>query len=430
MNLQATAGPRSLRSNFNWVLFGNILFALSQWSIFVVLTRFSTQEAVGHFALGLAISGPIFFLLGLDLRAVQATDARGDYSLGEYVGLTLALVPLGYLLVLGVVLVFDLGAAAWVVLAVALAKAIEAISLVFYGAAQQAEQMDRIARSLVLRGLTGVVALGLVLGLTDNVPAGVIGLAAAWATILLVHDIPSARNLQSPTGEPIGAVRPALRRERARSLTRLAWPAGINRAVASLSLNTPRYLVQGFLGAAQLGVFSAVGYVMRIVDLVSNALTGVVMPRLAKYYVAGRRSAFWQLLAKSTGLATGLGLLMLMGAVLVGEQALSFFYGSEYADGPLLVQLVLAGIIVTAARFLSAAILAARHIRLRTLITVATTVLVLAVGVVLIPRQGLMGAANSLLIAYGLRVIVSLAVLVRIVPRGGGGAAPIGRTAV
>jgi len=409
----------SLRANFNWVLFGNLLFSLSQWGIFIVLTRVSSPEAVGHFALGLAISGPVFYLLGLDLRAVQATDARRDYLLQEYFGLTLILLPIGFVFIVGIVVVAQLGDATMIVLAVALAKGAESVSLVFYGASQQAEQMDRIAKSMMLRGITGVLLLGLLVGLTGNVLAGVLGLALAWTAVLLTYDIPSGKRLQGmePAVEGSGSFRPFLNARRAWSLTRLAWPAGLNRAIASVSFNTPRYLVQGFLGAAQLGVFSTVGYVMRIVDLVSHSLAGVLLPRLSKYFAAGRSSAFWRLLLRTTGLATGLGLLALVGAFLVGEEVLTLTYGAEYADGPLLQRLVVAGILVTAARFLSAAIMATRHIRLRTLITAATAGVVLVTGLVLVPEQGLIGAANSVVIAYGLRVVASLVVLRRIVPK-------------
>ena len=49
-------------------------------------------------------------------------------------------------------------------MAVALAKAIESVSDVFYGSLQQHERMDRIAISMILKGIVSLAALGRALG--------------------------------------------------------------------------------------------------------------------------------------------------------------------------------------------------------------------------------------------------------------------------
>jgi hypothetical protein len=77
----------SLGQNFAWALAGNIIYALCQWGIIVVVARLGNPFMVGQFALGLAVATPVLMLTNLQLRVVQATDVKGVYAFGEYLGL-------------------------------------------------------------------------------------------------------------------------------------------------------------------------------------------------------------------------------------------------------------------------------------------------------------------------------------------------------
>ncbi len=79
--IQAPTLPRrlSLRSNFAWAVCGNAVYAICQWGMIVALAKLGSALMVGQFSLGLAIVTPVFMLSNLDLRAVQATDARRQF---------------------------------------------------------------------------------------------------------------------------------------------------------------------------------------------------------------------------------------------------------------------------------------------------------------------------------------------------------------
>src|ERR1700719_3524984 len=80
------SGPKipSLRSNFAWTLAGGAIYSCCQWSMLAVLAKMGGGAIVGTFALGLAISAPVFMFTNLQLRAVQATDAKSQYMFAEY----------------------------------------------------------------------------------------------------------------------------------------------------------------------------------------------------------------------------------------------------------------------------------------------------------------------------------------------------------
>ncbi|MCJ7504674.1 MAG: lipopolysaccharide biosynthesis protein, partial [Acidobacteriia bacterium] len=80
----------SLRQNFAWTVLGNVVYAACQWGMLVALAKLGSPSLVGQFALGLALCAPVMMLANLQLRAVQATDARNEYRFGDYLALRLA----------------------------------------------------------------------------------------------------------------------------------------------------------------------------------------------------------------------------------------------------------------------------------------------------------------------------------------------------
>src|SRR5271157_5932336 len=74
----------TLRGNFTWTFAGNVVYSRSQWGMLMVLAKLGSPEMVGQFALGLAVTTPIIMFANLQLRGVQATDARREYRFGHY----------------------------------------------------------------------------------------------------------------------------------------------------------------------------------------------------------------------------------------------------------------------------------------------------------------------------------------------------------
>src|SRR5712671_3691040 len=89
---------KRLRSDFTWVLAGNVLYSACQWGIVVALAKLGSPEKVGEYAFGMALTAPIVLFANLQLRALLASDVEGRFSFGQY--LTFRLVTLaGALLV-------------------------------------------------------------------------------------------------------------------------------------------------------------------------------------------------------------------------------------------------------------------------------------------------------------------------------------------
>lgn len=413
----------SLRANFSWTFVGNVVYAGCQWGMLVVLAKLGSPEMVGQFALGLAITAPVIMFTNLQLRGVQATDARREYLFGDYLGLRLTTTALALLVILGIVLVSGYRwETALVILAVGIAKAFEAISDAFYGLLQQHERMDRIAKSMMIKGLLSLVALGVGVHLTGSVFWGAVGLVVAWALILVGYDIRSGALILKPLPQMGGAApnegdQEAVLRPlwEVKTLARLAWlalPLGFVMMLISLNANIPRYFIERYLGERELGIFAAIAYLQVAGITVVGALGQSASPRLAKYYAAGNGPAFRTLLLKLAGIGVLLGGVGVLVALMAGRELLPLLYRPEYAEYELLVWLMVAAGISYVASFLGYGMTAARYFRVQMPLFAVVTATTILAGLWLIPADGLRGAAIALMIAAVVQAGGSLAVIV------------------
>lgn len=153
--------PLSLRKNFSWTLIGNIIYFASQFGILIILAKLGTTQMVGRFSLGLAIRAPVMIFANMALRPVQATDAKREYLFCDYLGLRLITTFLALLVIATISFIGGYGKeTSLVILIVGIAKAFEAISDVYYGPLQQHERMDRIAKSLMIKGPLALIIVG------------------------------------------------------------------------------------------------------------------------------------------------------------------------------------------------------------------------------------------------------------------------------
>jgi O-antigen/teichoic acid export membrane protein len=391
--------PLSLRANFSWTFAGNLIYAASQWGILVVLARLGSPEMVGQFALGLAISAPVILFANLQLRAVQATDATREYAFADYFGLRL-LTTLLALLVIGAIIVLAgyEQETALVIGFIALAKAFEAISDVFFGLLQQHERMDRIAKSLIIEGPATLVVMGVVIWLTGSLVLATAAMALVWGLQLALYDYRSGWLILQTGAATL--IRPRFRQA---TLWRLAWlalPLGFVMMLISLNTNIPRYFIEAHLGEAQLGIFAAMTYLIVAGTTIVSALGQSASPRLAHYYATAQRQPFFHLLRKLVGIGTALGVAGVIFALFAGELILNLFYGAAYsARADVFVWVMVGAGLFYVGNFLGYGITATRQFSRFSVPFAINTGLIAISAYLLTPRYGLQGAAFVVVIS-------------------------------
>ena len=387
----------SLRRNFSWTLAGNVTYAACQWGVLVVLAKWGSMEAVGQFAWGLAVTAPLMLLANLQLREVQATDARAQFRFGHYLALRLVCLAAAMLAVAGVAAANRSdGRTAAVVVLIGLAKAFDGLADVVYGLFQQRERMKPVSASLAVNGVVTLAAVAAAMLLAHSVVWAAAGSALGSAVALAVVVAQAARGPGAP-----GALRPAWDRASAGGLLRIGLPLGAVALLISLNTNLPRYFIEHYLGKAMLGAFAAMAYLLVAGTTVTAALAQSCGPRLARYYARGDFRAFRRLLGKMMAIGVVLGVGGLAAALVAGRQVLTLLYRPEYAFASRsFTWLMAAGAVAYVASFLNTAMIVVRAVRPQAcLFAVVITVDFLACAA-LVPAHGLTGAAWGAGLAY------------------------------
>lgn len=386
--MQQTARP-SLRSNFAWTLAGNVVRAFGQWAILSLIAKLGSAEMLGEYALALAVAAPVAMLAHLNLRAVLATDVAGRHPAGDYLAVRFHANAAGIAVLAALALAAGGNPAVTAaIFLLGISLSAENSSDLYYGFLQRGERMDLIARSMILRTAVSLGAAALALRMFPSVLAVAAGLAAGRLGVLYAYD------------RPRGAVPDAAKTSRPWLVFRQALPLGAVLMLASLVANTPRYAIERFLGARELGAFAAAAGFVSVGSTVVNALGQAATTRLARAYQDRDRRTFLRTLARLLALVLLLGAAGVAAALLVGRWALAVLFRPEFAAyDRVLAMLLAAGAAGYAAAILGFAATAARAFREQLpLLALSAAVSALA-SWMLVPTHGLAGAAAALALA-------------------------------
>jgi O-antigen/teichoic acid export membrane protein len=397
-----------------WTVAGYVVYMACQWAMLVVVARLGSPEKVGEFALSLAVSAPVILFANLGLRRIQVTDAEGRFRFCDYFGLRLVMAALALVAIAVIAGASGYGpSVVAAILAMGVAKAVESASDVTLGVLQQGERMDLVARSMALRGVAGVAGLAGGLALTGSVASALLVLAAGWAGVLLFHDLPAAARRLEADG-----IRPRWSAPVLGSLFRLALPLGVVTTLASLMATVPSVLIEKFLGAAELGLYTAMAYAWAASHRIASAMGEAASARLARHVAAGRKAAFVRVLASLLALAGAGGLLGLAVALLAGRPLLTVLYGPAYgAREELFTGFMAVSIVSNMAIVLDYGMTALRRLKIQPLLYGGALLLFATLCIALIPARGLGGAVLALGIVSAAQGLCSLAVVARAVLR-------------
>lgn len=414
----------SLRANFSWTFLGNSIYSACQWGALVALAKLSSPVIVGQYALSIAIATPVISLTSLQLRSVIASDVKETYRFGDYVGFRLFSTVLALTIILAIPLMLHSGTLmTLLIFLIGMSLAIENISDVFFARLQYIDRMDRIAKSQMLRAPLSLLAMGAGVYLTGTLIWGIAAMVLVRAAVLVGYDLrPQTQSLEpfDPDSHASRAafarlkesLRPRWKLGRMRQLLWLSLPLGIVAMLVNLNVNVPRYFIQWSLGTRELGIYSALAFLMSAGNLLVGALAQAVFVRLARLYAEGRRRAFGFLLLKLLGIGTVLGAGGILVAWVAGARLLAIIYRPEYAtESRLLVWFMVVAWIGFLGQFMGCAMTSARLFVPQIPLFALGVLTITAGSYWLVPRMGLEGAIFASLAGVLIQLLAGAAVL-------------------
>ncbi len=380
----------SRRASFGWTLAGRVIYGAAQWGTLVVVAKLGSVTDVGRFSLGLAVTAPVMVFCNMHLRNIYATDVTDRFGWATYAAVRRVTALVGLLVCAVMAASLYEGAAAWVIGAMALAKAIEMLEDLRYGVFQKFGRMDGFSSSLILRAFAGLGVLAGIMVTTEDLRLAVVGMAAAWLGVWLLHDRPRAAALLADRGMSIEP------RGQPRALVMMALPMGLVWLVDSLNQNIPRYVVEANLGEELLGFYVPMTYVVTVGSAFVFALGAPLAPRLARYVAERDAAAFAKLSFGLFGLAAALGGVGVLAAATLGDLFLSLAYAESFAayQGEF-IWIMIGGAMHFVLALSMYALTAARLLKTQAVVYLAAAVTTGLAALSWVPCAGLMGAAKA-----------------------------------
>lgn len=405
---------------------GNGFYAACQWGMLIVLSKLGSPEVVGQFALATAIISPVVMVTNMQLRGVQATDAKKQYFFSDYVVVRVISAVAAFTVVFCIIYFSRFEQAVfWATIMLALAKSVESLSDVFYGFFQQNEQMSYIAKSRVIKGFLSVTVLGFVFYFFSSLTLALAALGVAWTAVFVIYDWNVGKKMlatvEGPARTPI--VKTSVesffrRRDSLWHIMILAFPLGVVMGIISLNTNIPRYAVEKYLGTRELGFFAALAYTTVAINMFIQALGQAVTPRLANFFADGDIKAFKSLLKKVLLINLAIGLSGIAVILIGGEALLTLIYTSEYATyASLFLVLMVSAALMGIASAFGYAMTAAREFCLQVPLFLTVLISTTVFSFLLIPQFKLYGAAMALIASALIQITGALWILKRAIRR-------------
>lgn len=392
----------SLRSDFAWTLAGNVANGASQWAILSLIAKLASTEALGEYALGVAVAMPLAMLAHLNLRAVLATDLAGAHPFADYLAVRIV-ASLAAIAAISIVALsgYSISVALSIVL-IGLSINAESFSDLYYGYMQRDRRMHLIGRSMMLRAAVSIAAVAVAAYFFRSAVAVACALVLSRLLVLVFYDRPRSEATPGRVAQPWSVLRTAL-------------PLGLALMLIALNTNVPRYVVEHRLGIAELGAFAAVASFVTVGSTMVNALGQSAMTHLAERHATGDRAGFRKLSAQMVLLALMLGGLGALVAAIAGPLVLQVVYRPEFrVYAPLLVDVMLASILIYAAVMLGYVLTSTRRFAEQIPLLLSVAAASAATSYFAVPALGLRGAALALAVGGLVQIGGELILLARL----------------
>lgn len=334
--------------NIIWNLVGSLVYYFSQWLMTVLVVRLSGEYAeAGILALSISVSLIFSTIANYSVRNFQVSDIESKFDNGTYVLLRILTCALSLILIIGYLLVS--GYPTYTGLSIfcfMLIRITEAVVDVFQGFLQKQWRMDIVGKSLVVRGIVGLLVFSLAEYLFGNVAITCLLTALSTATVAVFMElIPCLR---------MNEIKIKFDSKNLFSLLLCCTPLFLNTLMVSLIPNFPRIVGEKLLGDELIGYFASVTTPAVVVQMASSYAFSPLIPMMARQFI-DRNSKIYSVILKVQGLIIAVGVVAVVGFSFLGEWMLELVFGEEILPySYLLIPAVIVSVAIASVNFVYA----------------------------------------------------------------------------
>jgi len=334
----------SLKKNFGFALAGNLGYAASQYIILLIFIKLYTMEDVGQFVYATAFTTPLMMALEMQLRNFYITDHNSGLLFADYSIFRNITAAIG-VIILSAIAYYTKPEYLLVILIVALVKSFESQLDLLYGVYQKNNQLNYVAYSRIVRGVTAIIVVGLLSYLWNNLLISLVGYLLSWFVLYFFYERKQVVKRGFLEKSDLKLVVPEW--GKIKILAALCIPMFLAIFVDKYYTNYPRISVEKFFGIEALAVFGSLLYFKSLGGQFISSMAQAAIPKMAGFVNRKSFSALNKLLFKMMIGGGGIGIILTIFLYFFGEGVLTLLYTKEYAQYKDVLIVILLGTTVT-----------------------------------------------------------------------------------
>ena len=381
----------SLKKNFIWNAFGNIVYLGCQWLVTVLVARLAGYEDAGILSLAMSISATFQTIAMFGIRNFQVSDISCKYSDSCYVGFRNVTCLAAFLMCI----VFSLmnGYSADMIFAITwfmIYRIAEDYSDVLHGIFQKNDKLYIAGQSFFIKGIATIVSFlsGYYIFGTLNGGLAVMAIVSVAETILFdyirAHRISSFSLFEN--------------HKSCIALAKETLPLCVYMFLNSIIATAPKYILEKMCDSELLGAYSSIFAPALLIQAAAQYIYIPFISRFALLYQEGRIKDFISLAAKILAAILILGMLFLALSLFAGSWGLKLLFGASIEQYSGLLTLIIVATFTTAINaFLQAIAVVIRDFKGLVISCIVGIVLSCAVSYLLISVVSADGASLGLI---------------------------------
>lgn len=334
----------TLKKNFGFALIGNLGYAASQYIILLVFIKLFSTEDVGKFIFAGAFTTPLMLALEMQLRNFYITDHESGLGFADYTIFRVITTLVG-VVGLGLTAYFVKVEYFYVILIVALIKSFESQLDLLYGVYQKNHQLDYVAYSRVIRGITAIFVVTSLSLIFKDLLVSLTGYFFSWFILYFFYERRQVIKRGFLKKEDLELVTPKI--SNLKLLFKICLPMFLAIYVDKYYLNYPRLTVEKYFGIEALAVFGSLLYFKSLGGQFISSLAQAAIPKMSNFVAKRAYSSLHKLLIKMMIIGCGIGLILTIISYFFGEEILNILYTHEYAKYRNVLVVVLLGTTIT-----------------------------------------------------------------------------------
>ena len=393
------------KKDYFWNTLGTAANTFISLLLLIVVTRINGISDSGLFSLCFSFS-IMFFTIGLfGGRIYQVSDVNGEFESRTYI--FLKFITSAAMFITAVVFVAVNGYdrdRIFLLLSLVVYKILDAIADPLYGVMQRQGRLFFAGISMTLKAALGFAAFVAVDIATGSILLSSICLLAANALFIAAYDIPRMRGLEKIGNIFTGNIKPGM------ILLRASIYIFSFALLTNLLVNIPRYYVDAYHTASDLGFF---GIVIMPATMLNLFVQFVIQPKLvplSERFAAGEYAGFNRTVTKLILVSLGFGALAILATWLVGCPVMGWLYAKDFYPFRIgLTLVVLAGTINTVTMIYSNILSVMRRFKIQLFNYLVAVASVFAAGAAFIPGGSVDGAIMAFVAANAVQAALFLA---------------------